>query len=29
MDRRLSDLEMYVLFGLTEEERNYVENHVG
>ncbi len=29
MDRRLSDLEMYVLFGLTEEERDYVENHVG
>lgn len=29
MDCRLSDLEMYALFGLTEEERDYVENHVG
>ena len=29
IDRKLSDLEMYVLFGLTEEERDYVENHMG
>jgi hypothetical protein len=29
IDRTLSDLEMYVLFGLTEEERDYVENVMG
>jgi hypothetical protein len=29
IDRKLSDLEIYVLFGLTEEERDYVENHMG
>ena len=29
IDRKLSNLEMYVLFGLTEEERDYVENHMG
>jgi len=29
IDRKLSDAEMYLLFGLTDKEREYVENHVG
>jgi len=28
-DRKMTDAEMYLLFGLTDKEREYVENHVG